>query len=331
MKKDHNHTTPPHETAPSPAEVLKLSNVFAAAFDLPDPISDVANFGKEKSQLEEQRGANEPLRQNIYSVPDNFTPSHEVVIRRTAQDLRMHDFITDPESGQDVGQDPETPLKGEFEALIVPAGRNGIETRLSHALKSINDGTASVTGPIILVGSGERHFASRNDGSENPELTYFKKNYPEAHAKLMEEKGKDYTPTEYDLVAAQASALREQYTNLTIHDVEAIASDGDGDGVYSYTVAKKAFDFLVENFMRGDASLAAGMSVAFSTNQIYQVSTGNDFKRAAREYGIEPNKVFVAGLAAPPENSRKRNLTAYFREILTAMRSAGKFVAEEQE
>jgi hypothetical protein len=318
--------TPPQriETQPTPERTLKSTQVFQALFDVPDSTENPDDTSIEKSNLEKQHGiSGELVRKNISDrpeVPNEFTTNQEIVIRRTAQDLRMHDFKNE--------QDFETPLEGDFEVIVIPAGRNGADSRANYALEALENGKAKLTGIFVLAGSMEREFKPDKEGKESPELAYFRDTYSEAFEKLMAEKGPDYIPTEYDLVSAQAESLREEYPDLIIADVGVTKLEGD-QGVHTYTIAKKVLDFIVENFYGGNETLLKGVDIAFVTNQIYQASTGSDMRRAAKERGIDD--VFVAGLPAEKEASNKRSLTAYFKEILTAITTAGKAVAAEKQ
>jgi hypothetical protein len=315
-------TPPRYETQLTPEETLRHLSPFWNAFKIASPLTDKESYAEGAKRLRLRckliNGVGKPTsdtRKGLYDIEDNFSEEETTVIEEMAKKLMMHDFET--------GEDFETPLKGEFDFAIVPAGRNGSSDRFERGVLAAmqadkDEDKATISGPIIFAGTKERKFAPREDGSENPEYTFFKNNYSDAFAKMLEEKGSDYIPTEFDLVQAQA----EYYSGKLGREIVAVgASKADGyEYVSTYAVFNEALKYMQNRMLKNNPEegegLFASSKVAAATNQIYVNSNGPDMQRAVEQYGI--NKVFIAGIAATPKDAKKRNLTAYVFEGLKA-------------
>lgn len=324
-----NSFTPPQETQHTPEQTLENAEVIFEVFGLPNPMSDLEGYEKKKKELKERcqlidsvgKQKND-VRIDNYAIEDNFSDKEIDAIKWFAQVSRMHNFET--------GEDFETPLAGEYDFTIVPAGRNGSANRLEQVvLKAIDDGTATVNGPIVLAGSMERKFAPQKDGKDNPELVYFRKTYPDAFRRLMNDNGADYIPSEYDLVQAQA----EHYTTTLDREVVAVgaAKTEERDYVDTYAVASVALDRVRDRMIGTNSTeseeLFKGSRAAFATNEIYNASNGPHMQLAAEQHGISLDRVTVAGCAAP--GKPERNLTAYLNESLKAIDTASEYVSRK--
>ena len=278
-------------------------------FKIPDPAEDLEGFKLIKSEIEKNLGiASMLIRRDMYNIQeqDVFTPEQIELLHTVATGLRISEF---KEGGEQV--DFETEFLPEHEFAIIPAGNMGAKTRGQYLFDSIDSGKTKVTNTIILVGSRERNL------SADERKEYFS---------LIVQDDDSRPLSEYDLIHEQAEKWRTEYSGTTdgkpklnIVDLGAVATDGDDKGVYTYTVANKALNYLRD---RLGAEQMKGMNLVFVTNQIYQISNQPDMVRAAENHGVE-SRPYVVGFAG---KNPRRNAIALFKEILTVMRGAGSLI-----
>jgi hypothetical protein len=305
------------ETQPTVEAVLEKATPFLDALSLPHPETDPEGF---EAMMEQVYNRNQDVRIDKNKLPDSDELlTHEALIQESAEAFYMCKFRTewDPEDAP-AQQDFETRLQTSHKFVIVPAGREGIIHRFAPVLSSVGEGLSPQA--VVLAGSKEYVFRPKKDGSENNELRYFRETYPDAYRSLIEKNGNEYIPTQYDLVEAQAVALREENPNLTIETVGVNRYEGE-KGVHTHTIVNGALQLIADRYYGGDIVQMKNEDVAMITNEVYLWSTGLEAIDAAEEYGAN---MYVAGL---PLKNPDRKLQYYFDEVLKSIHNAIKLKA----
>lgn len=192
----------------------------------------------------------------------------------------------------------ETPLVGFYDlAVILGGARQSNLDRARFAAQAVSNGNAVVLNMIV--------------GGSNRELNESEQTNVANYALGAVD--------EYDLCAAAARSIGREYPGIVMSPLFVPEPKAGTPRIIERAIEAHT--------VRG--KLPKNTGIAAVTTQIYQVSTGIDLSRVAKEKGVTV-PTFTAGNPSDPEVMAKRTIATYLSENLRTLRAAANYLEFEQ-
>jgi hypothetical protein len=280
-------------------QVFDASRGFLQHFGVGiDPKKNPKEFKEALAQLDPRyKGGRDLVRWQLESDQTEWDEKTKDTIMQTAESLRMFEA--------------ETPLVGHFDAVLVMAGaRQSNVDRTMYALRCAYDKadfqSMGVVGSTRKLNSGEKsNVANYALGAET------EKDLIIAAVRLIEDENNRLADENH------LHGPNVRYWGWEILDQE---KAGTPD------VLRYVFDGMVKQRVVKEGIESGDFRVGAVTTQIYQVSTGLDLARIAKEFGIKDT--FAAGCPSDPNAVARRTPATYISEILRTLRAAANYSAE---
>jgi hypothetical protein len=276
----------PQETQPTSEQLLKAGGELLQHFGVEaDPVKNPDEFRAALKQLDPRyQGGRNLVRWQLEADQTEWDEPTKDIIMRTAESMRM--------------LEAETPLQGDFDAVIVLGGaRQSNLDRTNYAVEAIKGGKANVK-QLIVAGSSRELNEAEQENTAN------------------------YAPgakTEFDLCVGAAATASKENPGL-------VAS-------VMYVEDKRAgTPAVIENVLatlQANGTLPEGSKVAAVTTQIYQTSTERDLDRVAKQFGVA--ETFTAGNPSDPNVVANRTPATYLSEVLRTLKAATNAAQAEKE
>lgn len=258
-------------------DTLRMAEPFINHFGIEaNPYEQPDEFIEALNQIDPRyKGGRDLVRWQLQEDQTEWPEETKDLIMRTAEQMRM--------------LEQETPLVGNFDAVIVLGGANQANLDRSLYAAEASKNQAASFKYMIIAGSTRELLEAEQNATAN------------------------YAPgakTEFELCEAAAKVVAEQYPEISVTTFKIDEKKAGTPRVVEATL----------QWIKDGGALTEDFKLAAVTTQIYQKSTEMDVARVAESFGIE--ETFTAGNPSDPAIIAKRTPAIYLSENLRTLRAA---------
>jgi hypothetical protein len=273
----HEQSGQNKETQLTSQEILQNGSELLEHFGVEvNPLEQPEQFLEAMAQLDPRyQGGRELVRWQLEADQTEWPEDTKQIIMRAAESMRMIEA--------------ETPLSGEFDAVIALGGaRQANLDRTRYAIQAAKEGNANFK-QLIVAGSSRKLNEAEQQNAAN------------------------YAPgaeTEYDLCVGAAKTVAQENPGVITSVLFVDAERAGTPAVIESVLAT----------LQANGSIHEGSRIGAVTTQIYQASTEIDLARVAKQFSV--SETYTAGNPSDPKIVEARTPATYLSEVIRTLKAA---------